>query len=206
MADERKSGKLILDNLAMFKESVELFEQQIQPEVFTEIRSCIESWANQNGWICGALDRTRNDSWWIAPASWRPDGHNGLPNVWFGFCNEARFEGSFNLAKLCGCGQDRLGFSWWGNTQYLGLTNAQLKTFCRNFPPEKSRKLTELGWHDRGNWIIWFMPVSIDSAKLGTAYENQDYKEALQPLLQTLEKLKTSQAIFDEILNLHGIA
>ena len=153
MADSRKAGKLILDNLAMFNESVELFNLQIHPEVFKEIRGCAEHWARANGWV-GVFDGiASNDKCWIAPPSWKTDEAELGVHAWFGFWHKIGNSTSFNLANLCGCGQDRMGFIW-GDTRYLDMTKRQWTAFCNNVPAEISLKLSEIGFERKTNG--WF--------------------------------------------------
>jgi hypothetical protein len=205
MTDERKAGKLILDNLAMFNESVELFEQQIQPEVFVEIGKCVGSWANENGWRFVFDWNENSNNCWVAPSSWNLGDEENFKS-WFAFWYENTKTESFELANLCGCGQDRMGFWWNDDSVYLGMRKRQWKAFCRDFKQEIPSKLKEMGFEQKeDSFLGWFFPVTLDSAKLAMAYEEEDYAEALQPLVQVLDKLKSSQAIFDEIISLAEI-
>lgn len=65
-------------------------------------------------------------------------------------------------------------------------------------------QLTTIGFSHLGfsqkNKGFLFLPLVLDSMKLATAYENDDYSEVFIPLTEALGKLEKAVPIFDEIL------
>jgi hypothetical protein len=75
------------------------------------------------------------------------------------------------------------------------------KNVCESLPETSWQELEKMGlrFYDVAG-SLWFVPITLESVKLATAYENDDYEEVMEPLRQSLATLQKAMPIFDEIL------
>ncbi|WP_431858660.1 hypothetical protein [Azospirillum sp.] len=197
-ADDCKAGAIILNDLALFNRAVVFFEDQIDPLIRTEIGQVVSSWLEARNWSGKADVSGQFDDLWVAPRQWKAPEEDKW-YAWFGFGRRANWEGhSFEIADLFGAGQADWGFrflvehAWFG-----GKTgwNAYAKGLV-----ELGQQLDGRGWVHEGKGVF-FRPVVLPADKLASAWENEDWVEALAPLKRALDTLVDDLPIFDAIVN-----
>ena len=195
----RKAGALILNNLSMFNEAAILLEQQIEVKIFEVFQEITSDWITKNGWRGEAEWLNEEENIWMLPIEWQSSLEEDLSQIavfWFGYENEKTE--SYNIADLCGCGQSRLGF-FFSKGDSIKRSNWKINKILYE---EISEKLNILGFKNNGDkYDVWFLPVVLDNTKLAWAYENDDFDEAMQPLLIALDTLLKSRPILDSIVD-----
>jgi hypothetical protein len=195
MTDTRKAGTMILEHLAMFNEAVVLYETQIHTEVAEELDIAIEQWAKNEGWDVEA-DWRDDGTIWVAPLEWKI-GEDDF-TAWFELVYLNDTTTSFLIANLCGVGETELGFRFEVQRQVFG-GKTQWNTFFKSIPSNIIKEISALGFLDQGKGS-YFLPVRIDCKELASAWDNEDYAKVFEPITIALEKLKTSQYVFDKLL------
>ncbi len=197
MSESRKAGSVILANLAMFNESVMLFEDEIQPAFWEALSKAIEDWVNNPEWI-GESDKYIK----ISPLKWRicSSEEEGYTAATFDWSFSEGNQRSYYLADLCGFGQDEMGFRFCVKHDAFG-GKSKWNKFCKALPVSISSGLQALGFNDEGLGMF-FIPIKLNPNLLVNAWENEDYEEIMQPVVTVLEKIKQSIPIFDELFSL----
>ena len=202
MSESRKAGSVILANLAMFNESAILFESEIEPAFMEALDKTIEEWASQQEWI-GLFEAYADKDTWIYPSEWRTSlAEEESDTVVAGFLlGFAHGEGdAYDLADLCGVGQDEKGFIFRvKHEEFSG--KSKWNKFYKQLQTSISSRLQALGFNDCGLGLF-FIPIKLDPNLLANAWENEDYVEIMKPVIAVLENIKQSVPIFDELFSL----
>ena len=194
----RKAGALILNNLSLFNEAAILMEQQITVKVFEVFQEITSYWITKNGWRGEAEWLNEEENIWMLPIEWHSSLDEDLSQIavfWFGYENEDT--DSYSIADLCGCGQSRLGF-FFSKGDSIKKSNWKID---QNLFEEISEELNLLGFKTTGDkYNAWFFPLILESTKLATAYESDDFDEAMQPLLDALDSLLKARPVLDPLV------
>ena len=201
MSESRKAGSIILANLAMFNESAILFENEIQPAFLQAFDNITGEWAGEEKWIGLFLNHT-DEYTWLAPSEWLTPFSEEENDVvaWFNL-EYGHGEGdAYDLADLCGVGQDDMGFTLRIKYGEFG-GKSKWNKFFKTLPVSISSRLQALGFNDCGQGVF-FIPIKLNPNLLANAWENEDYEEIMQPVIAVLENIKQSVPIFDELFSL----
>ena len=194
----RKAGALILNNLSLFNEAAILLEKHIVVKIFEVFQDNIEEWSIKNNFksYIGWFDKESN--LWISGKNWYIiNEEETLQVAKFDFGYENNETNSYDVADLCGCGQSRLGF-FFSKGDDIKASNWKID---KNQTDEISKKINNLGFKNTGDkYNVWFFPVILENTKLATAYENDDFDEAMQPLLDALDSLLKARPILDPLV------
>lgn len=201
MTEQRKAGSVILANLAMFNESAILFENEVEPAFIEALDKAIEGWAEQQQWV-GVFDRYSGNQTWLFPPEWHILGAEDEydSKAWF-YLDFLTGDGdAYDLADLCGVGQDEMGLIFRIKFGEFGGKSAWNK-FVKSLPASIVAPLQGLGFNDCGKGVF-FMPIKLDPSLLANAWENEDYEDLMQPVITVLDNIKQSIAIFNELFSL----
>lgn len=199
MSDTREAGKMILENLGMFNEAVRLYEECIQPEIFSNIEQLVKRRAEAYGWECA--DDWENTGIWVAPVEWNASENNkeAPSKAHFSFWWEEKdVTNSYELADICGVGQTTMGF-WFEITPSTFGGKTLWNAFAKTISAEMAQKIAEFGFRDKEKGT-YFLPVKLQHMELASAWINEDYAECLKPINDALETLKAAQGVFDDLL------
>ena len=201
MNDPKKAGALILNNLGMFNEAALLFTDEIEVKIFEKIKEEIEKWCQENDWE-GKGD-WYGDPMLVSQPTWKLDNDTRYKASFIFSYEKDDHVDTYSLASFCGCGKGHVGFWFTPDFGYFGKKQ-QWINFCNKSLQAVITRLQKLGFkYDKG---YWFLPVTLSSTNLAVAYEGDDYTEALQPLIDSLDQLKEAQPIFDEIISAAELA
>ncbi len=131
---------------------------------------------------------------WVAPLAWQAEKDDWI--AWFSFAQRGE-SSSYVAADVFGLGQTNYGFffrvahGWFGG-------KLQWNTLAKTLESEAG-KLAELGWLHQGKGVF-FLAVSLHADLLPSAWELEDWNNALAPLSHALDVLAASQPIFDSII------
>ena len=117
---QRKAGSVILANLAMFDESVVLFENEISPAFLKAFDKVVDDFAKEESWFVVASFADDEDCCWFALPSWNMgiEDRNDY-SAWLAVTNYSDGDNSFYLANLCGIGE-ALGFKFSVGAKHFG--------------------------------------------------------------------------------------
>ncbi|MBY6266652.1 hypothetical protein EI613_32940 (plasmid) [Azospirillum sp. 412522] len=197
-ADDCKAGAIILKDLALFNRAAIFFETQIEPLIRTEIGQVVSSWLEAHNWSGESDVSEQLEDLWVAPRHWMAPEENES-YAWFQFRYRANSDtSSYEIADLFGSGQAdwglrfEVGHGWFGGKT---AWNAYAKGLV-----ELGHQLNGRGWVHEGKGVF-FRPVVLPADKLASAWENEDWVEALAPLRRALDTLVDDLQIFDVIVN-----
>ena len=193
--DEIRAGAAILKDLGLFNKAAIFLEEKLDPVVRTAVTEFMTAWIEKHGWR-GEPDVSDDiDDMWICPAEWET-GDGSFAKFKFNY--KANVETtSFIIADLFGVGQSNFGFRFEAEYASLQGRNAW-KSYAKTLS-EPFQSLDKLGWVHEGNGVF-FLSVILPASTLVTAWENDDWDEALVPLGQALDALVASKPIFDNII------
>lgn len=202
MSESRKAGSVILANLAMFDEAAILFENEIQPQILQELDKTIESWAKEQEWLGAFDEHMENGQTWLFPQEWHDDNteEEDSAKAWFALGFNHGEGNSYDLADLCGVGQDEMGFIFRVKYGEFGGKTAWGR-FTKSLPMPILVSLQNLGFNDCGKGVF-FMPIKLNPSLLAAAWENEDYEEIMRPVIMVLENIQQSVTVFNEIFSL----
>lgn len=205
MSESRKAGSVILANLAMFNESAILFESEIEPAFMEALDKTIESWVSEQKWI-GLFNYHIDNQAWISLSEWHCTGTEDEFDTiaWFNLEFGHGEGNSYDLADLCGIGQDEMGFTFRIKYGEFG-GKSKWNKFFKVLPVSINERLQALDFNDCGLGVF-FIPIKLNPNLLATAWENEDYEEIMQPVIAVLENIKQSVPIFDEIFSLAKVS
>ncbi|MCB1659325.1 MAG: hypothetical protein KDI39_13975 [Pseudomonadales bacterium] len=207
MSNSRKAGSVILANLAMFNEATILFENQIEPEFSKALDDVIKEWAGAKKWVGEFEEHIENGDTWIFPQEWYCKGveEEECDSIaWFtlGFLNG---DGdAYDLADLCGVGEDEMGFIFRIKYGEFGGKTAWNK-FMKSLPESIISSLLGLGFNDCGKGVF-FIPIKLDVNLLVAAWENEDYVDLMRPVISVLDDIEKSVPIFNEVFRQANVA
>lgn len=207
MSDEKKAGALILSQLGMFNESRKLFENTVETAILDGFDRAVEKFAEVNDWV-GKFELSGDDSeCWLAPKDWNSAEPGEEPDV------KARFkvhcindDDDYWTALFCGQGgsggEAGFSFSVRPNKEKGGKT--AWNKYAQLIDPALILNLASDGFKNLGKGVF-MLPVRLDVNLLASTWEeNEKFSyddDVFFPLVQALEKLKTAQNIFNQILN-----
>ncbi len=203
MSELRKASSIILANLAMFNEAVVLFENEIEPLFLKALDESIQKWVEEKAqaWV-GLFENNDEGQTWIFPSQWHSadmdDETDSL--AWFNLEFLNGDGSSYDLADLCGVGQDEMGFTFRIKYGEFGGKTAWNR-FTKSLPTSIVQSLQSLGFNDYGKGVF-FIPIKLNPDLLASAWENEDYEELMQPVIVVLENIKQSITIFNEVFSL----
>lgn len=198
MADDDiiRAGAIILKDLALFNQTAVFFEGQVDPVIRNAVGDLVQVWSRERNWK-GEMDVSEGfEALWICPSNWEEGEDN--PFAKFRFCYEDVVDtNSYEIADLFGVGDSRFGFrfqpeySWFGGKS---AWNTAVKTMA-----DQIQKISNTGWiyEDKG---VFFLPAVMDSTFLVTAWENEDWSEALSPLTEAVNKIEEDIKLFETII------
>lgn len=198
MADDDiiRAGAIILKDLALFNQTAVFFEGQVDPVIRNAVGDLVQVWSRARNWK-GEMDVSEElEALWICPSNWEEDEDN--PFAKFRFCYEDGVDtNSYEIADLFGVGESRFGFrfqpeySWFSGKS---AWNTAVKTMA-----DQIQKISNAGWiyEDKG---VFFLPAVMDSTFLVTAWENEDWSEALSPLTEAVNKIEEDIKLFETII------
>lgn len=192
-----RAGAVILKDLSLFNQAVIFLEEQIDPAIRSAISEMANEWIKQKNWKGEAdVSETVTDMW-LCPSDWAENEEEPLGRFRFGYQNE-KATNSYEIADLFNLGQTNFGFrfmpgyGWFGGK---GPWAAFMKTIS-----DQTEKISQAGWVHEGKGIF-FRSVSLAADCRVSAWENEDWSEALAPLAEAFNKLEADQSLFGSILN-----
>ena len=194
---------LILCNLKDLDGAAARLRNEIQKQVGLAVNSIVRDWAEKEGWK-GVFDWYGDeDIVWIADPSWRGEDEEDEDDYEFWFRLEASegrdFENDPNgdqfwLTSLCSAGRSTLGFRSCQDAYKYPKGRkwkAKIEPFVQEF--------IKLGFtYDNANGQV-FLPIAVDQERLARALENEDVREALEPVIATLDRLIQARPVIDQL-------
>jgi hypothetical protein len=214
MADEKKVGSLILNQLGMFNEAVIFFENIVEPAILEAFDKVVENFANENNWH-GAFDLEGGKDCCLLPSAWIITYPEKEKKGKYEY--RARFEivsinDQDDYWTACFCRQasagGEAGFVFSVNHNEFGGVKAW-NAYAANIDSGLIAELVneENGFKKLGTGEF-FLPIHLDADKLKSAWEaygniNGDAfaKECFEPLNTALETLESTWGIFDKIMS-----
>lgn len=195
---QRKAGSVILANLAMFDESVVLFENEISPAFLKAFDKVIERFAKDENWFVAAIFADDSNCWFALP-SW----NMGIEDTddysaWLAVTNYSDGDDSYYLANLCGIG-DALGFTFSVDAKHFGGVR-KWNNFYLKAALDFQSALADLGFSELKNGEF-FISITLSLEKVVQAWDDEAYDEAMQPVIDVLEKVKQAMPIFDALIS-----
>jgi hypothetical protein len=194
--DTIRAGAIILKDLSLFNEAVTFFEQQVDPVIRNALGQSLREWTDDNQWK-GAWDVSNYlTDMWVCPADWHENEDEPFARFRFGY-RDASATDAYEIADLFGLGQTDFGFrfapehSWFGGKSGW---NAFAKTIG-----DLSENIAGAGWINEGKGSFFYR-VALAADSRVSAWENEDWSEALAPFTAALNKLKADKKFFDRIL------
>jgi hypothetical protein len=191
---QRKAGSVILANLAMFDESVVLFENEISPAFLKAFDKVVDDFAKEESWFVVASFADDEDCCWFALPSWNMgiEDRNDY-SAWLAVTNYSDGDNSFYLANLCGIGE-ALGFKFSVGAKHFGGVR-KWNNFYLNAASDFQSALADLGFSELKNGEF-FIPITLSLEKVVQAWDDEAYDEAMQPVIDVLEKVKQAMPIW----------
>lgn len=197
MSESRNAGSVILANLAMFDEATLLFESQISPAFLQTFDKVINEFAKKENWFVQASFADDEECWFALP-NWNIGTQKKYDySAWLVIENCSDEDNSFYLANLCGIG-DALGFKFRVEAKHFGGVK-KWNNFYLKIGADFQSALAELGFSEQKNGEF-FIAIKLDLQKVVQAWEDKAYDEAMQPVIEVLEKIKLAMPIFNELL------
>ena len=199
MSDNRQAGRMILEDLQLFNQTVVLFEQEIEPEIRAKFSEATLTWAEEHGWSSFADDEDIC-KYWVAPLCWRFKDAKGddSANPWFQVFS-AEESASYRLADLCSIGSTGLSLRFYVFEKGLGFEGKKVwKKSLKAFGDKYAERLKPFGlfYDERG----FHCPLKLDPTKLADAWGDDSYDELFEPLIAALDALEKAVPIFDEMI------
>ncbi len=199
MSESRKAGSVILANLAMFNESVVLFENEISPAFLKAFDKVIDSFIKNENWFGVASFADDEDRCWFTLPSWNIGTEEKYDySAWLAVTNYADGDNSFYLANLCGIG-DVLGFKFSVESKHFGGAR-KWSNFYLKAASDFQSALAGLGFSELKNGEF-FIPITLNLQKVLQAWDDEAYDEAMQPVIDVLGKVKQAMPIFDALVS-----
>ena len=190
--DEMKLDRLIVENItdidATSRRAVEIGEM-----VDGEICEVARKWASDNGFVANAED----DTLWLSHPDWKTeDGDEDQYDYWFGFQYSSEYlsdsvEDQFMLTSLCKAGTDSMGFRL--------IQEVHAKRPWKKFLQSSGENFSGTRFVIDDVPTIW-LPVVVDRTLLATAVEEEQFEEALKPVIDALDEIKLRFELLNRIL------
>lgn len=181
---------LILRNLADL-DATALRLDHLDETVWRAVDAIAERWAREHRWA-GLFD-VEGRGLWVTPGKWRTASEDeDSPDVRFRL-EVATHEPPtrFDLSDLCGIGGSRYGFRMYqdllGKTDWKVLARKHIALF-QSLGLKLDAKASP------------FMEIVIDVEMLAVGVETGDFEEALQPIVQGLDRLANAEKVLGRIL------
>jgi len=195
-ADEVRAGSLILKDLRLFNSTAVFFEERVDPAIHTAISEEVATWLKSHALWYGEHEDL--EKLWVAPPDWRTPDKEDVWSAWFQFGRRNSTESSSYLtADIFGAGEIDCGFRFevdpasfggrraWNN--YVGTLG------------EVAQQLSAQGWVHEGRGVF-FQALTLPADLLASAWENEDWADALAPLNEALDGLVKALPIFGAIV------
>ncbi|MBP7338266.1 hypothetical protein [Niveispirillum sp.] len=179
-ADDIRAGFTILNDFKLFNKTVVYYETHMEPRVYAEIAEFLSGWLRANGWQSTYKPKQELTALWVRPLAW--DGH-----AWFQLERRRNASNSYQLADLCGVGEDRFGFRFRSEYDWKGGADEWIALLVGH------------GWEHEGNGV-YFLPVTLPAGQLALAWQRDDLRPAFEPLERALDRLKEDIVHFDRML------
>lgn len=195
--DEIQAGAAILKDLCLFNKASVFLDEQIDPAIRTAVKEFVTTWIEKHDWR-GEPDVSDDFcDMWLYPASWEETEDEPLATFTFGY-SAGIDTNSYQIADLFGVGETNFGFRFEAEHGRLQGKTAW-NTYAKKLG-DQIQQLDALGWLHEGKGVF-FRNVILPASCLVTAWENEDWAEALVPLEHALKALVAAQPIFDVILD-----
>lgn len=198
MADDDiiRAGAIILKDLALFNQTAVFFEGQVDPVIRNAVGELVQVWIRVMNWKGETDVSDEFEALWICPSNWEEDEDKPFAKFRFGY-EDGVDTNSYEIADLFGVGESKFGFrfqpeySWFGGKS---AWNTAAKTMT-----DQIQKISNTGWiyEEKG---VFFLPAVMDSTFLVTAWENEDWSDALSPLTEALNKIAEDMKLFETII------
>lgn len=200
--EDHQAGTIILNDLALFNKAYVYYVTQIDSLIRTEVGRAVETWLEQNEDWTGGTDASESFEYvWVAPLEWcasteqdqedKKEEPDAFAWVRFGPRSESD---SYEVADLFGVGTTDYGFHFEVEKSSFGgiaRWNAYAKTLAKLGEELRAKKWTYQG---KGSF---FQPVRLAADRLADAWNNEDWSEAMVPLLDALDALKKDKGSLD---------
>jgi hypothetical protein len=199
MSESRKAGSVILGNFTLFNESVMYFESAIQPKFLEAFDNVVKVFSEQENWFGGVNFKEEEDSWFALP-SWNMgtlEDYDHLAWMAVDYPHSSEDAGSYKLADLCGVGRT-LGFCFHIQHKCFGGVR-KWNNFYLKAASDFQLALADLGFSELKNGEF-FIPITLDLQKVVQAWDDEAYDEAMQSVIDVLEKIKQAMPIFDALV------
>jgi hypothetical protein len=211
MADEKKAGSLILNQLGMFNEAVIFFGNTVEPAILAAFDKVVENFANERNWD-GEFDLEGDDNeCWLSPSGWKisePGKDTEENKAWFEVDSRSDNE-DYWTALFCrqASAGGEAGFVFNVNHKKFNGKNAW-NAYSSNIDSDLITELDKNGFKNLGKGKF-FLPIHLNADKLVAAWEKcgneklDDFveDECFEPLNDALEKLESTWEVFDKIIN-----
>jgi len=205
---DRNAHSLIIKSLSIIEDVHREYREKVGPDIYEEIDKVIKEFIESSDWT-GEANFWEKASFWVAPSYWKADDIEDSDEfvAWycFDFVNDSKSTLSsssegyiFHLSPLLGIGATQAGLSFTVNRKYIGSPKASdWKKFGQSH--RHYTELSKIGFIqlNSGNW---FIPFKLDSDLLADAYVTGTIVDALQPIVDVLQKIKDSHTLFEQVL------
>ena len=203
--NEAKS--LIIKNLSMLETVKNVFDTEIAPKICEEICKLIKNWAEEQNFN-GEYELWKDKYFWFYQENWKyiieQEQDAWVADYTFIFVDkgeEIHIDDSdiyYFLSPFINVGPLRAGIKF--SIERKAVKAGTLREWKKFVHGHKSYvELMKIGFEpiDSGNWFISW---SLDSGSLANAYESENIADALNPILQVLDKIKIAHPIFEKLI------
>lgn len=196
---DKQVAALVFENIAMLEEAMELVNDELSGTVFASIDEIISRWCRDMGWE-GAFAFLEDDLY-FGPAEWRVGAGDEEDWTAYYFLSSDGPEDEAYLTQLLGArqGRMRLEFSV-AYKDVLDMKKTQWRTLA-SAQNERHPEIEKAGFQYDAKECTWFTPWKIDAKLLAEAYARDAIEDALQPLGEALDRIKSVHAVFTEVVN-----
>jgi hypothetical protein len=193
--EPKQAGALAIRHIAVLEQANNVL-LELTELVWKAINDVCHDVVHRKAWD-GKFESTEQQ--WFAPTDWRSTT-TGTPERTATIVVDCYGDSdTYWLTALCGVGEDRVGF-WW-RFQYQYLTG---KVAWKKFAVDANRHHSlreKFGFEYVSDAGEWFLPFKLDEKLLATAYETEDWTKALKPVSDALEKVEAAMPTFTAIID-----
>jgi hypothetical protein len=186
--------KLLILHLADLDEGAKRLEL-LQSKIGDELDKLARQWTDEKGWRTEDRNWNEDKDLSVAPAHWLSEEGlwSGWFSLWYGHGDSGECSAEhdyFWLTRLCAAGRGQLGFRFYqeefGKTPWKKFLQRQASAFAN----------TRFILDDEPSL---FLPVKVDIESLSRGAEEEDFKEALTPIVEALDYIHSIIHRFDEL-------
>jgi hypothetical protein len=197
---DKQAAALIFENIAMLEDAMKLANGELGEIVFAAIDEKISRWRRDMGWE-GESALWTDESSYFGPAEWRVG--SGDEEAWTAtyYISWDDPDGESYLTLLLGARQGRMGLEF--AVEYKDVLEMK-KTQWRKLAHAHNEQHPDIegaGFQYDAKEGAWFLPWKIDAQHLAEAYANDAIEDALQPLGEALDRIKSVHAAFMELVD-----